>query len=281
MNNDEVPELEELWKDISGYKGHYQISNFGRVKSLKRNSTRSGTDNRRKTTAVLSERVLKYNVSDKCRYLTAGLCLNGKVKSYRIHRLVAKAFIPNPNNYEWVLHSDDNPRNNTVGNLRWGTPKDNTRDRFINNPDTSKLSESMKKRHENPTQKMIDGRRVQKEKMSRLHENPTQEMVKERLAASKRLTKSNKKQTRPWLNLRNSDRPDILELWSNAENFRGVWRYLVSSNPGRVNATTITKHLKIKYTTVFTKMISMFEDGWLPNNDPLWINFKMENNNEE
>jgi hypothetical protein len=58
-------------------------------------------------------------------YLRLGLCKNGKIKYYSIHRLVAEAFIPNPNNYPCVNHKDENVQNNNVENLEWCTHKQN------------------------------------------------------------------------------------------------------------------------------------------------------------
>ncbi len=90
----------EIWKDIKGYEGLYQVSNFGNVRSVKRN-------------IVLSAGTR----CDGRKYVT--LCKNGKCKTFKIHRLVAIAFIPNLNNYKEVNHKDENPSNNYVGNLEW------------------------------------------------------------------------------------------------------------------------------------------------------------------
>lgn len=92
----------EIWKDIEGYEGLYQVSNYGRVKSL----------NKRKG------RILK-PAKDKGGYLRVALHKQGTQKHYKIHRLVAQAFIPNPQNLPQVNHKDENPTNNTVQNLEW------------------------------------------------------------------------------------------------------------------------------------------------------------------
>ena len=79
--------MEEIWKDIEGYEGLYQVSNMGRVRSLRNNIIlRQGITNG-------YERVL--------------LCTNNIRKGYSVHRLVAMAFIPNPNNYPIVNHKDE------------------------------------------------------------------------------------------------------------------------------------------------------------------------------
>ena len=96
--------MNEIWEDIEGYEGLYRVSNLGRVKSLKRNTAK--------------ERIM-CNRKDKYGYLYVGLCKNGNIKYHKIHRLVAKAFIPNPNNLPQVNHIDGKKENNTVKNLEW------------------------------------------------------------------------------------------------------------------------------------------------------------------
>ena len=103
--------MQEIWKDISGYEGLYQVSNCGRVKSLNYNHTKTGK--------VLCEKHHKSN------YVTVVLCKNGVNKNKSIHTLVATAFIENPNNYPCVNHIDGNKRNNNVSNLEWCTHKQN------------------------------------------------------------------------------------------------------------------------------------------------------------
>lgn len=97
--------MEEIWKDIKGFEGCYQISNYGRVKSLCRR--------RRK-----NDKILKALLSSR-DYLQINLHKNGEMFKYLIHRLVAEAFIPNPNNYPVVNHKDENKQNNCITNLEW------------------------------------------------------------------------------------------------------------------------------------------------------------------
>ena len=94
--------MDEIWCDIEGYEGLYQISNKGHVKSLYNGS----------------ERILKPGLMTG-RYLYVVLCKNGNQSNQRIHRLVAKAFIPNPYNLHEVNHKDENKLNNCVNNLEW------------------------------------------------------------------------------------------------------------------------------------------------------------------
>ena len=101
----------EKWKDIKGYEGYYQISNLGRIKSLPRDV---GSNRCKKET------IMKTSI-DKDGYEHLVLCKDGKQKHFRVNRLVAQAFIPNPNNYPVVNHKDENKTNNDVKNLEWCT----------------------------------------------------------------------------------------------------------------------------------------------------------------
>jgi hypothetical protein len=106
--------MQEIWKDIKGYEGLYQISNLGNVKSLPRKV------NKRKC-----EEIIKVPTISNKGYYRISLCKNGKIKYYAIHRLVAEAFIPNYDNLPCVNHKDCNTKNNIVDNLEWITYKDN------------------------------------------------------------------------------------------------------------------------------------------------------------
>ena len=102
----------EEWRDIKGYKGKYQISNMGRVKSLERTVWYNGGHYKK------SEKILKAN-PDRYGYLYVVLCKDGKDKKCKIHRLVAQAFLPNTSNLPDVNHKDENKQNNYVENLEW------------------------------------------------------------------------------------------------------------------------------------------------------------------
>lgn len=103
----------EEWRDIQGFEGLYQVSNLGRVKSLDRVVYKKDG-----TTQIYKERILKQsNLWNE--YLVVNLSRNGKPIMHRIHRLVAEAFLPNPNNYPIINHKDENKTNNSVDNLEW------------------------------------------------------------------------------------------------------------------------------------------------------------------
>ena len=104
-------EIKEVWKDIRGYEGLYQVSNLGRVKSL--NYKRTG-----------EERILKIT-KDRNGYYLVNLRKNNKTKMFKVHYLVADNFIPNPYNKPEIDHINTNPSDNRVENLRWATREEN------------------------------------------------------------------------------------------------------------------------------------------------------------
>ena len=106
-------EIEEIWKDIKGYEGLYQVSNFGRVKNLRR------------------DKVLK--LSERGGYLRVALTINYNSKWFSVHRLVAQCFLPNVNNLPQVNHKDGVKTNNNISNLEWCTNKENSRHAWRNN----------------------------------------------------------------------------------------------------------------------------------------------------
>lgn len=104
--------MTEEWKDIKDYEGLYQVSNWGRVRSLNYNHT--------------GKIKIRTNVKASGGYLKIGLNKNGLYKNYSIHRLVAETFIPNPLNLPQVNHKNENKQDNRVENLEWISASGNT-----------------------------------------------------------------------------------------------------------------------------------------------------------
>lgn len=96
MNNNEI------WKPVIGYEGFYEVSNLGNVKNSK------------------TQRILRL-LNNGCGYYRVGLYKEGKFKLFLVHRLVAFAFIPNPDNLPFINHKDECTQNNHVSNLEWCT----------------------------------------------------------------------------------------------------------------------------------------------------------------
>lgn len=110
----------EIWKDVVGYEGLYQVSNLGHILSLQRVQTMSNMVQR-----TIKQRVLKPTPSEK-GYLTVHLVSqDGSRKRLKIHRLVAQAFCENPLDLDIVNHIDNDRTNNQSENLEWVTQKDN------------------------------------------------------------------------------------------------------------------------------------------------------------
>lgn len=115
--------MKEVWKDIAGYEGAYQISNFGRVKSLEREV------NIRLFNVGLTKRkvpeLIRKQIIYKNGYVGVQLHKQQKVKLHLIHRLVAQAFLPNPENKPEVNHKNGDKLDNRVENLEWVTASEN------------------------------------------------------------------------------------------------------------------------------------------------------------
>lgn len=116
--------MNETWKDIRGYEGIYQISNLGRIKSLVRVKNNYDINTISLVKVTIPEKIRKPQLS-KDGYYRVGLTKNKKQTYFQVHRLVAEAFIPNPDELPQVNHKDENKLNNCVENLEWCTSKYN------------------------------------------------------------------------------------------------------------------------------------------------------------
>lgn len=104
-----------VWKKIKGYEDYF-VSQNGEIKSFKNGK----------------ERLMKPQLDSKRRYLLIGLSKNGKTKMHLVHRIVADAFLDNPNNKEQVNHKNCNTRDNRLDNLEWVTREENQKHAYIN-----------------------------------------------------------------------------------------------------------------------------------------------------
>lgn len=146
---DLTPLLNEIFIEIPNYEGKYQVSNYGRVKSVKRKLLQY--DGSGYSVHNYKERILSLS-KHKQGYLLVNLSKNGKGHIFQVHRLVAQAFIPNPNNYPEVNHKKGNKQDNRVCELEWCT-------RLYNQQEAERLnlinSPMRKKGFGHPTNKKI------------------------------------------------------------------------------------------------------------------------------
>lgn len=119
--------LNEIWKDIKGYDGLYQVSNFGNVRSKDRQVV-----NHKSGSTRICEGMLMTAWDSGNGYLVVRLNRQGKKKNHYIHRLVAAAFLENPDNKKCVNHIDFDRHNNNVSNLEWCTHKENVNHSILN-----------------------------------------------------------------------------------------------------------------------------------------------------
>lgn len=115
----EIYNLEELWKPVKEFEGIYEVTSKGRFRNIR--IKLKGEINYIKSFPNTSGRLIIH------------LCINSKKKSFQVHRLIAESFVPNPNNLPQINHIDGNYLNNAIENLEWCTSKENVRHVFKNN----------------------------------------------------------------------------------------------------------------------------------------------------
>ena len=112
--------IEEVWRDVNGYEGYYQVSSEGRVKSLERTFIDKIGRER-----YVKECILKPG-ADRGGYLRVGLCDGEKRKTFKVHRLVCEAFHENPDSKPQVNHINEIKTDNRASNLEWATARENS-----------------------------------------------------------------------------------------------------------------------------------------------------------
>jgi len=122
--NDEGLVCCEEWRDVVGYEGYYQVSNLGRIKGLER----IVICNKKGNTKKLKEKMMSQSCTKD--YLSINLRMNGKVSFFTVHRLIAIAFIPNPENKPEVNHIKGNKYDNRIWMLEWSTKSENGKHAF-------------------------------------------------------------------------------------------------------------------------------------------------------
>ena len=124
--------MEENWAPVKDFEGLYEVSDLGNVKSL------------------ITNRLLSIRPNGKEEYCRVNLTKNKRKYTKKVHRLVAEAFVPNPNGYQYVNHKDEQKKNNVASNLEWctfeynvnyGTRNERSAKARINNPKRSKIVE--------------------------------------------------------------------------------------------------------------------------------------------
>lgn len=202
--------MKKEFTEVVGYEGLYIINKTGNIISL--NYARMN---------IMKE--LKYK-SDKDGYIVVGMTKDKRVKWEKVHRLVAKTFIPNPNNYPCVNHKDENPSNNNVDNLEWCTHKYNNN--YGNHP--KKLSITNSKRWDN---------KEFREKQSKRMSNYMKQKCSNADYIETKIEQSHKKEVYQYdLN------KNFIKKWNSAHDIERITGYYQSSISGCCNGRIKTSY---------------------------------------
>lgn len=139
--------MKEVWEKVVGYDGYYLVSNLGQVRSVDRLVNSKNHSKQLRIGQMCKQRI------DRCGYLRVGLRMRGTIKNLLVHRLVAEAFIPNPENRPQVNHKNGVKTDNCVKNLEWVTASENTKHKYIALGYKSNMKGKFGK--DNPTSKIV------------------------------------------------------------------------------------------------------------------------------
>lgn len=142
--------INEYYANVKGYEDFYQVSNYGTVKSVTHyRKSRNGKEQ------IVRGKILSPSINSKTGYLTVSLCKYGKIKTHTVHKLVAEAFIPNPNHYVCINHINEDKTDNRVENLEWCSYQ-------CNNTYNGKLEKLNKCKHKPIAQYDLKGNLIKK-----------------------------------------------------------------------------------------------------------------------
>lgn len=148
---------QELWKDIKGFEGIYQVSNLGNIRSLDR---KTNTAIKNQNYVVKKGKMIKPHVA--MGYYALSLSKGNKIITQRVHKLVAQTFIPNPENKPCVNHKDGNKLNNRIDNLEWCSHKENAqhahRTGLYSREQELKQAKLMNNARKRPIQQILNGK---------------------------------------------------------------------------------------------------------------------------
>lgn len=241
---------EEIWKPIKDFEGYYEVSNIGRVRSLNYKRTGKG-------------KILK-NIEDYKGYLEVVLTKNGKRKQFKVHRLVAEAFIPNPENKPCIDHINTIKSDNRVENLRWVTYKENSNNEKTLEKFKGENHHFFGKHHTEETKKKIS--EAQKGENNHMYGKHHTEEVKEKMRKPKpdeykqKMSEKRKGEGNPYYGKKHSkewkEKASKRNKGSNNGNSKKVIQYTKDGEIIKIwdCAKQITEELNISYNSLMNRL---------------------------